>query len=279
MTTQKAQTGHTPSLAIVIPTSFELAPFLRLWPELRQTSDQPWETYQLSTDKVTVNIIVSYIGPANAAAATERIIVTHQGVHRVEAILHCGAAGAIKPSLMPGDIVLGSEVKTICSKEILAVRKSLLLSASAIRYLKGGKPVHVDSLAGAPNLLAAAATCGADICAEKSPWSGPGWPDSIPKRPSQISLGCLGSQDGWTKSAEELDFIATTFGVDTEDMESAYVAQIAAKHEIPFLAVRVISNNERIATLAKNEILPAVELAAERAALLISKLVEQYDQL
>ncbi|MBU6455887.1 MAG: hypothetical protein KGS72_29215, partial [Cyanobacteria bacterium REEB67] len=145
--------------------------------------------------------------------------------------------------------------------------------------LKGGKPVHVDSLVGAPTLLAAAAKIGADICTQTAPWSGPGWPDSIPKRPSQISLGCIGSQDGWTKKAEELDFIATTFGVDSEDMESAYVAQIAAKHEVPFLAVRVISNNERVATLEKREILPAVELAAERAALLISKLVEQYDQL
>jgi nucleoside phosphorylase len=43
------------------------------------------------------------------------------------------------------------------------------------------------------------------------------------------------------------------------------VAQIAAKHSVPFVAVRAISNNEHIQTLQKSEILPAVKAASVRA--------------
>jgi nucleoside phosphorylase len=170
--------------------------------------------------------------------------------------------------------VLGSEVKTLCSKEILEVRRSLSLTASAIRYLKASEPIHVDSLPADEVLLDRACQIALRICDTASPWSGPGWPDSIAKRRPKATLGTLGSQDGWTKSNAELTFLATTFGVETEDMESAYVAQIAAKHGIPFLALRVISNNEYIATLAKAEILPAVGLAAEQAAMVICALAE-----
>ncbi len=262
-------------LGIVVPTSYELAPYLKRWPELKIVRSAPWEIYQIDIGPLTVTVIVSYIGPANAAAATERLITMED---RPQAILHGGAAGAINSLLMPGDIVLGSSIKTLCSREILEVRKSLLLSASAIRYLKASEPVHVESLQADEILLNRACRLALQLCETMEPWGGPGWPENIPKRRAQATLGTLGSQDGWTKNKLELNFLATTFGVDTEDMESAYVAQIAAKHDIPFLAARVISNNEHLATLSKAEILPAIGLAAERAAMVICGLVEDLSE-
>jgi adenosylhomocysteine nucleosidase len=270
-TTNPAHPEPLTHVGIVVPTSFELAPYLRRWPHLKILRSAPWEIYETEIGPLIVKIIVSYIGPANAAAATERLITLDD---RPQTILHGGAAGAIKSLLMPGDIVLGSQVKTLCSKEILEVRRSLLLSASAIRYLKANEPVHVDSLPADEILLKRACRIALALCDTFGHWTGPGWPDTIAKRSAQATLGTLGSQDGWTKSKAELNFLNTTFGADTEDMESAYVAQIAAKHGIPFLAVRVVSNNEHVATLAKAEILPAIGLAAERAALVICALVE-----
>lgn len=270
-TTNPAHPDLLTHLAIVVPTSYELAPYLRLWPHLKIIRSEPWEIYQIEVGELTVKLIVSYIGPANAAAATERLITLDD---RPQTILHGGAAGAINNALMPGDIVLGSEVKTVCSREILEVRRSLLLSASSIRYLKNKEAVHADSLLADEVLLKRACRIALQLCDSLDPWSGPGWPATIPKRKAQATLGALGSQDGWTKSKAELNFLATTFGVETEDMESAYVAQIAAMHDIPFLGVRVVSNNEHIGTLAKAEILPAIGLAAERAAMVICSLVE-----
>lgn len=270
-TTNPAHPDPLVHVGIVVPTSYELAPYLKRWPGLSIVRSAPWEIYQIDIGPLTVTVIVSYIGPANAAAATERLITLED---RPQAILHGGAAGAINSLLMPGDIVLGSSIKTLCSREVFEVRKSLLLSASAIRYLKASEPVHVDSLPADEILLNRACRLALQLCETMEPWSGPGWPDTIDKRRAQATLGTLGSQDGWTKSKTELSFLATTFGADTEDMESAYVAQIAAKHDIPFLATRVVSNNEHIATLSKSEILPAISMAAERAAMVNCALVQ-----
>ena len=270
-TTNPAHPDLLENIGIVVPTSFELAPYLKLWPHLKIVRSAPWEIYQTEVGQLSVTVIVSYIGPANAAAAAERLITLDQ---RPQTILHGGAAGAINSLLMPGDIVLGSEVKALCSREVLEVRRSLLLSASAIRYLKANEPVHVDSLPADEILLGRACRLALRLCDSFGYWTGPGWPPTIEKRLAQAALGTLGSQDGWTKSKTELNFLATTFGADTEDMESAYVAQIAAKHGIPFLAVRAVSNNEHVATLTRAEILPAIGLAAERAAAVICALVE-----
>jgi len=262
-------------VGIVVPTSFELEPYFELWPQLETICESPWQIYETTVgsgdSKITVQLIVSYIGPANAAAATEKLM---NQTEPPQVILHGGAAGAINSTLMPGDVVLGRTVKTLCSQEILAVRQSLLLSASAIRYLKDGRPVHIDNLPADLNLLQAAELIATKVCSDSAPWDGPGWPKDMTKRASLATCGTLGSQDGWTKSQDELKYLATTFGVDTEDMESAYVAQIAAKHDIPFLAVRVVSNNEHTGTLSKEEILPAIGSAARRAATVICGLVD-----
>jgi len=53
----------------------------------------------------------------------------------------------------------------------------------------------------------------------------------------------IGSSDIWH---EELDLIArfrAEFGTSVEDMETAAVAQVAGVMKIPFLGVRVVSDN------------------------------------
>jgi len=204
---------------------------------------------------------MSYIGPANAAAATERLIAEFQP----DVILHGGCAGAINPELMPGDIVIGKSYRILCSRHILEVRKSLLLTAKPIRYTQDGEAVHLDQIKADAALFGLAMNAAEKSVQDDNFWTEGGWPPQVAKRGAKVLAGTLGSQDGWTKGKDELEFLRTEFGVDTEDMESAYVAQIAAKHEVPFVAVRAISNNEHIQTLQKAEILPAVKAAAARA--------------
>jgi nucleoside phosphorylase len=248
-------------IGLVFPTNLELQPFLALMPELKQDSKHPWQTYSASWRHLELTAIVSYIGPANVAAATERLLAKgHQ------MLLHGGAAGAMNSALMPGDIVLGQHYKILCSRPILEARRTLLLSNKAVRYSKNGEGIHLEQLDGSDSLLQIAESAGKSLPTAFPSWQAGGWPTTIPSRRPQISRGTLGSQDGWTKGADELQYIIDEFEVDTEDMESAYVAQIAAKYEAPLLTVRCISNNEHIATLAKEEIFPAVKEAAARAA-------------
>ena len=248
-------------IGLIFPTNLELAPFLALVPELKQTSKSPWETYTASWKDLELTAIVSYIGPANVAAATERLLAASQNV-----LMHGGAAGAMNKELMPGDIVLGEHYKILCSRPILEARRTLLLSNKAVRYSKNGEGVHLEQLDADESLLNVAESAGENLSSTFPQWQAGGWPTTIPSRAPRVSRGTLGSQDGWTKGAAELQFIIDEFAVDTEDMESAYVAQIAAKYDVPLLTVRCISNNEHIATLAKDEIFPAVREAAARAA-------------
>ncbi|HEY9676864.1 MAG TPA: 5'-methylthioadenosine/S-adenosylhomocysteine nucleosidase [Drouetiella sp.] len=248
-------------IGLVFPTNLELQPFLELMPELKQTSKHPWETYSGQLNGCMVSAIVSYIGPANVAAATERILVEKQ-----EVLLHGGSAGAMNKELMPGDIVVGDSYTILCSRPILEARKTLLLSNKNIRYSKNGEGVHVEKLDGAADLISLAMEKSAELATKFPEWKSGGWPDETPRRAPIAVAGRLGSQDGWTKDLDEIEFIVKEFGVDSEDMESAYVAQIAAKHDVPLLTVRSISNNEHLGTLAKDQIFPAVKEAASRAA-------------
>ena len=255
------QHEHPLRICLLFPTSAELQPFSNLIPELSVLKDKPWEIYGAQINQLSLTVIVSYIGPANAAAATEHLIT-----YQPQLILHGGAAGAINPTLMPGDIVIGASYKILCSKPILDVRRNLLLSNKGVRYLRDGNAVHVEQL-DAPSSLLEIAKSACEIVEGKHPvWTAGGWPAAVARRAPICSTGTLGSQDGWTKDRDELDFIRTEFGVETEDMESAYVAQIAAKHDVPFLAVRAISNNEYACTLEKSEIFPAVTAADARSA-------------
>jgi adenosylhomocysteine nucleosidase len=252
---------HPTRIGLLFPTSIELQPFSDLIPELTLLKSTPWEIYGAQINRLSLTVVVSYIGPANAAAATEHLIT-----YRPELILHGGSAGAMNPDLMPGDVVIGASYKILCSKPILKVRRKLLLSNKGVRYLREGAAVHVEQL-DAPSSLIELAKSAAEIVAEKHPsWTAGGWPANVARRAPVCSAGTLGSQDGWTKDRNELDYIRNEFGVETEDMESAYVAQIAAKHDVPFLAVRAVSNNEYTGTLDKSEIFPAVTAAATRSA-------------
>jgi adenosylhomocysteine nucleosidase len=248
-------------IGIIIPTQLELEPLLSYLPECSRAIKHSWDLYKCWPAQGQITIIVSYIGPANAAAATERLIADFNP----DVILHGGCAGAINPELMPGDIVVGKSCKFLCSRHILEVRKSLLKTAKPVRYTQDGEEVHLDQLKTDALLFGLAMNAAEKSAQGDQFWTAGGWPSHIEQRRANVIGGTLGSQDGWTKGKEELDFLRTEFGADSEDMESAYVAQIAAKHSVPFVAVRAISNNEHIQTLQKSEILPAVKAASVRA--------------
>lgn len=253
---------------ILVPTAIEAEAYFQLWPDLELYSTSPWQMYRREEAGQTITLILSFIGPANAAAAAEHLIGL--GLDR---LFNSGSAGAIDPLLLPGDIVLGSSCKILCSREILAVRRSLVMAVTPIRYMKNGQSVYKEELAADDHLLTAAEQVAEKLLPRWSAWPAAGWPTEEAPRQARLQTAAIGSLDGWTKGLENLNFIRDNFAVAAEDMESAYVAQIAAIHDLPFLAVRAISNNEYRQTLEREEIFPAVKAAAHRAASLVIELV------
>jgi nucleoside phosphorylase len=60
-------------------------------------------------------------------------------------------------------------------------------------------------------------------------------------------------------------------------MESAYVAQVCALHRLPFVAVRVMSDNEGAQQLTAEDVPAAIRAAGERAARIIVSLAGAID--
>ena len=55
--------------------------------------------------------------------------------------------------------------------------------------------------------------------------------------------GVIGSSDVWNSELDRIQRFHDQFGTTAEEMEAAAAAQIAGQFQIPFLGIRVLSNN------------------------------------
>ncbi len=253
-------------VAIVVPTEWEFAPYRELLPGLRPLDGVgPWEAFEALAGEQTVVLIVSGAGPVNAGAATERLIAGFRPL----AVLHGGSAGAHNPDLMPGDFVLGARYIIAAPDTVRQARVARGLHPSLIRFRRHGVEVHMAEIAAHPELLQHAESLAQQQAAALGVWNAPGWPEDLPRRAGSVVSGAIASADAWTVEPVELRRLHDEFGAECEDMESAYVAQVCAMHELPFLAVRVISNNDLVSPLATEAVQPALAAAGHRAALVL----------
>ncbi len=58
-----------------------------------------------------------------------------------------------------------------------------------------------------------------------------------------VVTGIIGSEDAWIKDVDHINFLFNKYGAICEDMETCSVAQICHSADIPFVGVRVISDN------------------------------------
>jgi adenosylhomocysteine nucleosidase len=55
--------------------------------------------------------------------------------------------------------------------------------------------------------------------------------------------GVIGSADVWNSEVDRIARFHDQFGTSVEEMETAAAAQVAASFQIPFLGIRIVSNN------------------------------------
>ncbi len=209
-----------------------------------------------------VDLIVSGIGLVNAAAATATLCL----LARPRAVLNYGCAGAHPDDLGPGDVVLGERVVHVSSQIVLPTgeRKHM-----GFDFHVDDVRTQTDAIAADPGLLELARRA-AESCAL------PPWPRE-PESP-RVLVGPVASADIWTQHGESIRTRHDLHGSLCEEMEAAAIAQVAAIHGVPFLAVKDISNNElRRATRATARGWPSLDdLAPElgrRAALVVEAIV------
>ena len=106
-----------------------------------------------------------------------------------------------------------------------------------------------------------------------APWPrGLNLPPDIEQRPPRVFVGRVGSADQWNQHRERLDRLHVRHGTLCEDMEAAAIAQVCARHGVPFMTVKDVSNNEyHVLTelVGKIDILPPDEVGRRSAELVL----------
>jgi adenosylhomocysteine nucleosidase len=190
-----------------------------------------WVFWRGTVDGYPVVVSKTLKGVASAAAATA-IAVEHY--HPV-AIINQGTAGGHDPALHLYDIVLGTS-----SVSIGAFRSQFKpagrgsnpldwrpLDLTASEGSAGNDPNarHIARFEGDADLLTAAHNA-------KSSYSR-----------GRIVDGVIGTSDVWN---DELDLIALfhkEYGTSVEEMETASAAHVAKELNVPFLGIRIVSDN------------------------------------
>src|SRR5205085_6623667 len=100
-------------------------------------------------------------------------------------------------------------------------------------------------LAADPRLLERAIRVAATLEGQHEPWPATvGWPEAVPHRPPQLIVGTVASADRWNRTSARIEALVRLHDSHCEDMEAGAIALICASHDVPFLTVKDISNNE-----------------------------------
>jgi len=185
----------------------------------------------MGKDVVVVNTLC---GMVNAASSITTAIIKYNP----SLIITQGTAGAHNKELNQYDIILGKtlvEISTCFYNHADLGAGIHLKNASFIgeQIAEDGKIVWRNTLSGDDKLL---------NLAHQTPYA-----------KGRIISGTIATGDVWNRELDKIAFLHEKFGTDCEEMESFAIAQIAKQHNIPCLAVRIISNTEWNASIPFSE--------------------------
>ena len=190
-----------------------------------------WTFWRGTIDGHAVVISKTLKGMTNAAAATA---LAAERYHPI-AIINQGTAGGHLPELHVADIVLGTQ--------------SVNLGSFKTGYrAKGDGSNHVEW---APlDLLLSDGSAGQDPNARRMRrYAGDeGLLEAARRvrgqyRKGRVVDGVIGSSDVWNSELDRIQLFHERYGTSVEEMEAAAAAQIAGLFKVPFLGIRVVSNN------------------------------------
>ena len=190
-----------------------------------------WIFWRGTIDGYPVVISKTLKGMSNAAAATA---IAAERYHPI-AIINQGTAGGHLPELHVYDIVLGTQ--------------SVNLGSFKTGYrAKGDGSNHAEW---APlDLMRSEGSAGQDPAA-RTMRRYPGDEDLLAAarrvrgqyRKGRVVDGVIGSSEVWNSELDRIQRFHDEYGTSVEEMEAASAAQIAELFKIPFLGIRVLSNN------------------------------------
>lgn len=241
----------TAPIAIVVAIPAEMAHIERRLRGAGAVFDAPEQVGPRAFTRVTYRgmplvLSLAWIGMVAAGAATEAVIARYAP----RAVLNYGCTGAHRDDIYPGDVVVGTDC--------IAYDHGRLLPGGAfehtpMRIYVRGQEQRLAAFPTNPPLLALA-----ESVAGLGLWEAERWPAEFfsvgqPDRPPRVFFGPVASADRFTQDADALRALHARHASLCEDMEAAAIAQVCALHDLPFLTVKDISNNEFHATTTFGE--------------------------
>jgi len=188
-----------------------------------------WTFWRGTVDGYTVIVSKTLKGVSNAAAATA-LAIEH---YRPLAIINQGTSGGHEPTLQLYDIVLGTSAVS------LGAFRSPYRAAGGGSNPLAWKPLNLGASDGSalhgPQVIARFE--GDTTLLEVA--------RGVTRRYTRgrVVEGVIGTSDMWM---DEIDLIArfhSEFGTSVEEMETASAAQVAGSFHVPFLGIRIVSDN------------------------------------
>ena len=222
--------GGTPCAAadIVVQGAVdaELQPLLAALEGREQVQIAAWTFWCGRIAGKTVVVSRTEVGPVNASTATTLGIVNFHP----RLIINQGTAGAADPTLSVFDIVVGE-----ATADFGAFRSAHADAGAGIDSSRWAPMPHRLRLDGKERIAFARF---------------PGDPDTIaaalglPNPRGRVVKGVIGSAFEFNREIDRLVWMNKTYGVVSEDMESAFAAGTAAGFRTPFVAIRIISDSD-----------------------------------
>jgi adenosylhomocysteine nucleosidase len=204
----------------------ELQPLLAALEGREQLQIAAWTFWRGRIGGKTVVVSRTEVGPVNASTATTLAIVNF----RPRLIINQGTAGAAVPDLKLFDIVVGEAsvdygaFRSTPAGEGAGVDLSRWTPMPHRLRLDGGERVAFDRFPGDPAAVDAAL--------------------KVANPRGRVVRGIIGTAFEFNREVDRLVWMNKTYGVVSEDMESAYAAGTAAGFRTPFVAIRIISDSE-----------------------------------
>ncbi|MFC4558341.1 5'-methylthioadenosine/S-adenosylhomocysteine nucleosidase [Virgibacillus kekensis] len=214
------------------PMPIEAEKFAERLENVEKETSGTFDYYIGTVDDYPVIVAQTGKGMENSAAATVVAIERYNPV----AIINQGTSGGHDPSLNVFDIVLGKKSVNIGSLktgqrgegEGIAPKEWIPMDLMASEGSAGEDPdaENIRYFKADKDLLAAANAV----------------KDKHTK--GKVVEGTIGSADVWNNEVDRIKWFHEKFGTSVEEMETASAAQIAKAYDVPFLGIRILSNNK-----------------------------------
>lgn len=254
---------NTSTIAVIVAMESERTHLDSLVPDWGHWSEGIWPTWEATYAGHRLVVLLCGIGMVSASAATEHVAATYGPA----AILNFGCTGAHSRELLPGDVVIGTDV--IHQGRMRFAPDGQIIPLE-VPFAVPGETEPRAGLSCDPALVEHARRAAAQV-------TFPRWPaqhrlQSQPEdRDPVVWTGPIASADVWLQDPARLDAMHQRTGSLCEDMEAAAIAQVATLHGIPFLSIKDISNSEFYVASVFEGSSPALptEEVGKRSAMLV----------